>query len=387
MVASALAFGAAVAALAGCAPTVTAPPPVTQAPQTPVAQAPVVSTPQAMKVAILLPLSGPSAQLGQSLLEASQMALFDLAGDRFQLLPRDTKGTPSGAADAARQAVAEGAQLILGPLFAPDVAAVSPVARNAGVSVLAFTNDRGQAGPGTYVMGFGPGPQVTRIVGFARSRGINRYVALAPRNAYGEAVLGALQDTAQQLGSQVAQVERYDPTTDKPADVAQLVAQGGFQPQAIMMAEGGAKAQALAAALVANGVNTQQVRLLGTGLWDDADLGKEPAMVGAWFAAPAPQTRADFEQRFQQAYGHKPPRIATLAYDATAVAAVLTKTGGPAPFTATALDNPNGFEGMDGLFRLQADGTVQRGLAVLEVTPTGASVLDPAPSTFDVLGQ
>ena len=157
-----------VGTLSACS-TVKAPAPTTQAPQAPVATVPVA--PQTMKVAILLPLSGSSAAIGQAMLESAQMALFDLAGDRFELLPRDTKGTPTGAADAARQAIAEGASLILGPLFAADVAAVKPVAQSAGVDVLAFTNDWTQAGNGTYVLGFVPADQVTRVIGFARSRG------------------------------------------------------------------------------------------------------------------------------------------------------------------------------------------------------------------------
>ncbi|WP_245986428.1 penicillin-binding protein activator [Azospirillum thermophilum] len=353
-----------------------------QAPEAaPAAVQPVAQT---TKVAILLPLSGQNAQIGQAMLEAAQLALFDLAGDRFELLPRDTKGTPPGAAEAARQSIAEGARLILGPLFGAEVAAVKPVAINAGVDVLAFTNDWTQAGGGTYVMGFVPADQVNRVAGFARSRGISRFVALAPRNPYGDAVVSALQSASQRLGIS-AQVERYEQTV---TDLSLPARQVPPQSQAVLLAEGGQRAQGLAQALAANGSSPQQVKFLGTGLWDDPTLGQEPALVGAWFAAPAPQSRADFEGRFERTYGRKPPRIATLAYDATAIAAVLAKMGSPAaPFDRTALTNPGGFEGIDGLFRLRDNGMVERGLAVLEVTPAGSRVLDPAPASFDVLGQ
>lgn len=379
-----------VAGLSACS-TVTAPPPVAQAPQP---AAPTVAVaPQGVKVALLLPLTGPSAAIGQPMLDAAQLALFDMAGDRFELLPRDTKGTPAGAADAARQAIADGARLILGPLFAAEVAAVRPVAQNAGVDVLAFTNDWTQGGPGTYVMGFVPADQVGRVAGYARSRGITRFVALAPRTAYGDAVVSALQSASQKLGGTVTQVERYDPAVpDLSVPAKQVAAQGAALPQAVVLAEGGPRAQALANALAANGVPPQQVKLLGTGLWDDsqqgtAALGQEPALVGAWYAAPAPQARSEFEAKFEQTYGKKPPRIATLSYDATAIAAVLARMGGPAPFDRVAMTNPSGFEGIDGLFRLRPNGLVERGLAVLEVTPNGARVVDPAPPSFDVLGQ
>ncbi|WP_247871887.1 penicillin-binding protein activator [Azospirillum sp. TSO35-2] len=346
-----------------------------------------------VKVAVLVPLSGQSAAIGQSMLDAAQMALFDMAGDRLELLPRDTKGTPNGAADAARQALADGAKLIIGPLFAADVAAVRPIAQNAGVDVLAFTNDSAQAGNGTYVMGFVPADQVNRVAGFARSQGVTRFTVLAPRSPYGDAVVNAMQAAGPRLGTAVTQVERYDANVTDLSQPARQVAQEAPLPQAVMLAEGGPRAQGIASALAANGVPSQQVKLLGTGLWDDSSqgqgqaLGREPALVGAWYAAPAPQNRARFESQFEQVYGRKPPRIATLAYDATSIAAVLTRSGGPVPFDRMAMTNPNGFEGLDGLFRLRGDGQVERGLAVMEVTPTGARVVDPAPPTFEMLGQ
>lgn len=375
-----LAALALLALTAACAPTVSAPPPVAQAPQPPPVVVPVAQT---TKVALLLPLSGPNAQIGQAMQDAAQLALFDLAGDRFELLPRDTKGTPAGAVDAARQAVADGANLVLGPLFGAEVAAVKPIAQSAGLEMLAFTNDWTQAGNGTYVLGFAPADQVIRVAGFARSRGIGRFVALAPRNQYGDAVVAALQAAGQRFGLSV-QVERYDANL---TDLAFAARQVPPQAQAVVLSEGGQRVQALAAALNAGGVNPGQVRFIGTGLWEDPSLGQEQSLIGGWFAAPGPQARSEFEAKFDRIYGRKPPRIATLAYDATAIAAVLAKMGPPGRFDHAMLINSNGFEGIDGLFRLRQNGLVERGLAVLEVTPTGSRVLDPAPANWDVLGQ
>lgn len=343
--------------------------------------------PLVQKVALLLPLTGPSAGIGQPMLDAAQLALFDVAGEQFQLLPRDTKGTPQGAADAARQALSEGARLILGPLFGQEVQAVKPIAAQAGVDVIAFTTDWSLGGNGTYIMGFVPGDQVQRVTGFARARGVTRFVALAPRSPYGDAVVNALQASAQRFGGQVAQVERYEPALGDPTLPARQVAQAPIAPQAVLLAEGGEKVKALGSALVANGVDPGRVKLLGTGLWDDPGLGREPSLVGAWFAAPAPEQRADFEARFEALYGKKPPRLATLAYDATALAGALARMGGPVPFDRANLTNPNGFAGVDGLFRLRPNGAVERGLAVLEVTADGSRILDPAPPSWEVLGQ
>jgi ABC-type branched-subunit amino acid transport system substrate-binding protein len=378
-------WSAAALALAGCASTVAVPPPKVQV-QAPAS--PANPATQTIKVALLLPLSGPQGPLGRSMLDAAQLALYDLASERFTLVPRDTRGTPQGAVEAARAALADGASLVLGPLFGPEVAAVKPVAAAAGVEVLAFSTDWTLAGDNAYIMGFVPADQVNRIVGYARSHGITRFAALIPRSPYGEAVAVSLQAAVSRAGGLLGPVERYDPAQADLAAPARALAQTPGMPQAVMLAEGGPRVKALASALAAGGLDTRQVRLLGTGLWDEPGLGTEPALAGAWFAAPAPESRSGFETRFEAAYGAKPPRIATLSYDATALVAVLARMAKTAqPFPRAALTNPSGFAGIDGVFRLRPDGVVERGLAVLEITATGARVMDPAPSSFEALTQ
>ncbi|MEI7608297.1 MAG: penicillin-binding protein activator [Rhodospirillaceae bacterium] len=399
-------------ALAACASgNPSSPSGKTVATQPPAAQVPAGSGGQdAVKVGLLLPLSGPGANVGSEMLNAAQIALFDLGGDRFNLLPRDTKGSPAEAAEATRKLVADGAKLILGPLFATEVDAAAPVARSAAVNLLAFSNDWQRAGNGTYILGFVPADQVARIVGYARTRGLTRIAALAPRNPYGDAVIAALHDSAQRQGVSVVREERY--TADN-ADLAAAVARIGAAPSAapapaaaagaaagapvatttggafdaLLIADGGDRLKAIAPLLAANRIDPARVRLLGTGLWDDPGIVRLPGIAGAWFAAPAPQARADFEGRFEGLYHHRPARLATLAYDATALAAVLARLPSRNSFDSVNLTNPSGFAGVDGIFRLRGDGLVERGLAVIEIGPQGPRVIDQAPTSFEAVSS
>lgn len=377
---------AAALALAGCA-NVTGSKPATQAPQpAPTLAAPAAPEPpkpQTIKAAILLPLSGPRADIGQQLLNAAQMAVFDTAPQDFELVPRDTKGTPQGAAAAARQALSEGAKVVLGPLFSQEVQAVKPIAAGAGVQILSFSTDTAVAGGGANVMGFLPGDQIGRVAGFAGSRGVKRFAVVAPRNEYGDAIVAALQATAQRSGAQITSAERYDPATPDLAAAAQAVAKAPLLPQAVLIADSGDRARQFAQTLGASGLDPKQVKLLGTGLWDVPGLGQDPAMVGAWFAAADPARRTAFESQFEKLYGKKPQRLATLAYDATALVATLARMQGASGLSTDNLLGDNGFEALDGPFRLRPSGITQRALAVLEITPTGARVVDPAPATFD----
>lgn len=364
-----------------------------------------------VKVALLLPLSGEHADLGQAMLQAAQLALFDMGYSAFELIPRDTKATSQNAAQAAQSAIDDGAQLILGPVFAGSVAAVKPIAARYNINMVAFSTDWSLAGGNSFIMGFLPFTQVERVTTYAASQGLNKIAILAPNSDYGNAVVAAYNSLAYRAGMGTAEVARYI-GEDSEASVtirnftrydervqaqeerklsaatgaAHTVSPEDLPFQAVLMPLGGDQARSAANLLSYYDLGPHEVKRLGTGLWDDRGLATEPALDGAWFAAPSPELRRDFETRYRDLYGNRPERLATLAYDATALAAVLAKKSyyeqGRPSFDRTALTNQNGFAGIDGIFRFRQDGLIERGLAILEFDHGTIKVIDPPPSTF-----
>lgn len=334
------------------------------------------------RVAMLVPLSGPAASAGQGLLNAGQMAVFDVAGDDFILQPYDTRGTTAGAQQAAAKAIAEGAQLILGPLFAENVRTVAPQAQAADVKMVSFSTDTTVAGNGVYVMGLLLPEQAEALVGFGRSQGLERYAVLAPADDYGRAMANAFRSAANQAGAQVTQVEYFAPGGPPDEAIKRLSQAGGFQ--ALLLPERGQKLREVAAMLPFHGIRPEQTQFMGTLLWaDERDLGREPALAGAWYPATSPQSREYFVARYRQAYGSEPPAIASLGYDAAALAAVLAgRSEDGRPFEDADLTNANGFMGVDGLFRLQPGGLADRTFAIMRVTPNGTELIAPAPDAF-----
>lgn len=362
--------------------------------QTPIVPMPAIPA-HKVKVALLVPLTGPGAEIGESISNAAQMALFDSGSESFELSPRDTHGTPAGAAAAAQAAIQDGAQLILGPLMADDVRAVTPIAQSANINVIAFTTDAKQAGPNTFIMGFLPVGQVQRVVSYAASKGIHSIGVIAPQTEYGNAVLDAYTSAAAMAGIQTVDVLRSRPgDTNISASIqkfsnndARKKSPGMRAPfDAVFMPVGGTDAQTIGNLLSYYDLDAKNVRRLGTGLWDDAVVSHENNLAGGWFAAPDPTARKVFEQKYQSTYGTAPSRLASLGYDATALAAVLAKSGqarqGAPAFDRSAITNPNGFSGIDGIFRFRTDGLAERGLAVLELRNGSSLVVDPAPRSF-----
>jgi len=335
--------------------------------------------PGTLRVGLLLPLTGQGSEVGTAMRNAAELALFEAGDHQVELLPRDTGGTPDGAARAARDAIDSGATLLLGPLFRDAVRPVASAAGSAGINVVAFTTDAGVAGGNAFVMGILPGAQVERVVTYAADQGLGRFAAAAPANDYGRAVLDALSATARARGLTLGQTPTY-PTdaTDFGAYIEPMAR--GPAPDAVLLPDGGLRLRQVAPLVDFYGLT--EARLLGTGQWEDPSLQVERSLYGGWFAAPDPSFRAEFERRYASFFGSEPPRLATLAYDAVAFAVALSRDGGRPAFTRTAITRSGGYVGLDGIFRFGQDGLVQRGLAVLEMTADGPRVVDPAPQSF-----
>ena len=366
------------------------------------------------RVAILLPLTGPNAEVGQAMLRAAQLSL-DQPGAP-QLDARDTAGTPAGAAEAAKQALAGGAGLILGPLTAGETAAAAPVAKAGGIPVLAFTSDAAQAQPGVWALGITPAQQVRRLVLAVQAEGKTRIAAVLPKNAFGDAMSGGLTAAAATAGLSEPQVLHYSGSfaslnaalkdvsgystrrgaveqqqearargdADSRREAAELGRQAAPPPpiDALLLGAAGESLGQAAPLLVFYDIGPSQVRILGPALWA-REASRLSAIAGAWYAAPDPAQRAAFEQAYSAKYNAPPRELTSLAYDAAGVARVAASSGG---FTPGALARPEGFAGADGLLALQPDGQVRRGLAIFEIDHGGSHIVQPAPQSMAAPG-
>jgi ABC-type branched-subunit amino acid transport system substrate-binding protein len=349
--------------LIGCAPQVASGPGVFARPGVAPPFAPGVAEPPRARVGLLLPLSGGNAPLGQSMLNAATLALFDGGDPRVELLPRDTRGTPAGAVAAARAALAEGAVAMAGPLTLGETSAVAGVAR--GTPVFAFTADEAQAGPGVWVLGVTPTQQARRMVAAAAQAGARRFALLAPEDAFGQRLAAGMRSAASDLGLAPPLIQFF---AARGGDVAAAVgALAGAQPDAVLIGGGGAVARQ-AAPLILDSFSGRPPRLLGTVLWaSETGLGNEPALADAWFPGPDPEGRARFDGSFAAAFGARPPRLAGTAYDGAALAARTAREGRPPVGEA--------FLGADGPIRADNNGAVGRGLAVYALRPGSEPVV------------
>jgi len=344
---------------------------------------------QQVKVALLVSLTaqGQPGLIGKSLKQAAELALFERDSPNLQLIVKDDKGTPEGARAAAEEAIKGGAQLILGPLFAKAVSAVAPAARQAHVPVVSFSTDMHVAGNGVYLLSFQPAPEVARIVAYAMQKGKRRFAALIPDDALGKVASAAFTEAVGRTGGTIVALETYPLSANavvepmRKVSAAIQAAEADGMPVDALFLPGGQETLELVARLLPQAeIDTEKVKVLGTGGMDYPNAGREPRLVGAWYPAPDPRGWADFSQRYAKSYGQAPPRIASLAHDAVSLAIALASGANGQRFDAAELTRPGGFTGVDGAYRLLGDGSTERALAIVEVQKFGGGIVDTGSS-------
>ncbi|MBY0519707.1 MAG: penicillin-binding protein activator [Sphingomonas sp.] len=375
------------AALAGCqtvvprgpAGAVDAPPPERQAPvQAPRIDAGIPTDSQRQRVALLVPLTGANAGVGQSIANATQLAVLDTRNDRIRITTYDTN---QGAALAAQRALADGSRLILGPLLAEDVRAVAPVARRAGVPLIAFSNDASVAGSGTYVLGYAPAQSIARVVSYARGRGIVDFAALVPNGLYGDRVSTAMLRSVEDAGGQVVSLQAYDRAPGSlTAAITRMAKNSPYQ--AVLIADSGGVAATAVPIIRKNG--GQGAQLLGTDLWNsDNSVATAPALAGAWFASVSDGLYRQYAAKYRARFGTAPYRLSSLGYDAVLLTVRIMRDWPlGTPFPQERLGDRGGFAGIDGAFRFGPDGVAERALEVQELRGGAAVTVSPAPSGF-----
>lgn len=332
------------------------------------------------KVALLLPLSGPHAEIGESMRQAAEMSLFDTSDSSLQLLPFDTKGTPAGAKEAGRVALNKNVDLILGPVFAPEARTLKTILGSSPLPVISYSTDLSLAEPGFFVFGFDVVEQIRAIMKYATSKDIQSVVALLPNNEYGQVVEKELNSLHSLHQIRIEKILKYDDSERNFSTLAQQIKT--INPQALFIPEGGVQLTTILSSLQYHDLDISQYQLLGTGQWDHPQVLYHKAAEGGWFASPSVEDRVAFEKRFKETYGSEPHRLASLAYDSISMTEMLIRTNPENPFRIVSMTQSQGYSGADGLFRLLSNGDTERSLAIFEVKEWAIELLQSAARTF-----
>ncbi|MCC5964048.1 MAG: penicillin-binding protein activator [Rhodobacteraceae bacterium] len=340
-------------------------------------------------VALMLPSGDGDAGrqvLARELENAARMALADLEGVPIDLRIYQVGVDPNRAAAQTAQAINDGAQIILGPLHAQAVQGARPVAAQAGINMISFSNNPDVAGGNVFLLGPMFENTATRLLGFSAAQGRGRVMVVSEQTDAGRVAERAIQRAAQRTAASVVATQSYpfsqQGITQAIPRIASAARSSGAQ--SILMTAGSEGALPLLAEMLPqNNVSPSDFKYMGLTRWDiPAATLQLPGLQGGWFALPDPGLTQQFESRYRAAYGSTPSPVAGLSYDAMAAVGTLMRRGGRTPFTAEAITQSAGFVGVNGIFRFRSDGTNERALAVAEIRDQRVRILSAAPRSF-----
>ncbi len=351
-----------------------------------------------VRVALLVPLGSTDSQreaLGQSLVNAAQMARGDLQNVDLELSVYATAGEADAAENAARTALQEGADVILGPLFSAATARVAPLAAAEGLTVLSLSNTPDVAGGNVYILGNTFENTARRVVGHATANGMLDIAVVHPQGPEGQLARNAVAQAVQASGARLVAEASYPLSvqgiTDATPDIARQLR--GAAANAVVLTDGPTGGLTFVAETLRGlGVRQSSSRFLGIQRWDtSAQAMAQPGLSGGWFAAPDQALSAQFEARFEDRFGQPPHPLSGLAYDGMAAIGALVAEaraeGRSDPFAPERLTQTSGFAGVMGIFRFMSNGRNERAMAVYEVVDGTAQQISPAPRNFGASGS
>ena len=352
---------------------------------------PLINTTKAVPVALLVPKSSPTAAaLGRSLENAAWLAVNDLGDVEIDLMVYDTGGTPEGAMRAANEALSDGARIFLGPLFAENANAVGQIASNRGVNVLSFSNNPAIAGGNVFILGNTFQSSADRLVRYAVNRGRGSIFLIHADDPAERLGAQAIQRAAERSGARIAGVSSFPLSQQGVVNAIPEMSRNyrSSGAQSVFVTSGNAGAMPfLAELLPENGITPENSQMIGLQRLDVPSSALSlKGLQGAWFATPSPALVQQFNNRYSAAYGVQPTPVAGLAYDGIAAIGALVAQGNSNALTVGALTQRAGFAGVNGPFRLLANGSNERGLAVAQIQNNQVIVIDPAPRSFGGAG-
>lgn len=354
--------------------------------------APKIDPNEPVAVALLVPRGGSASDnlLAKNLENAARMAIRDLDGVKIDLRVYGTAGRATTAANAAAQAVTEGAKIIIGPVYGEAANAAGVAVAASGVNVLSFSNNTTIAGGNVFVLGPTFDNTAQRLVSYAKRSGKDKIVVLHANDIGGQLGRNAIQQAISANGATLSGSVDYALSQEGvrgavPRVKAAMQSSGA---NALFMTANSSTALPLLADLLPSaGITNQNAQYIGLTRWDiPAQTLALPGIQGGWFALPDPGASAAFAARYNAAYGERPLDIAGLAFDGIAAIGSLVKSGNRSALSASALTQGAGFKGANGIFRLRPDGTNQRGLAVATVRNNQVVLLEAAPQAFGGAG-
>lgn len=334
-----------------------------------------------VRVALILPLSGNSGPVGRAMVNGARLAMDEAArtgGQHIHLVVKDAGAGAETARMATQQALAEGAELIVGPLTADAVGLAGAIAKSYDTPLIGFSSTASVATDGVYLLSVLPEAEIMRALSYARAQGRGAVAAIIPDTPLGNAQAEALRLAAGEAGMTIVAIEMFDSEARARTAVERLAPAMRSDLVDMLYIPDSATAPSFAILLDAARLPRERVLIVGSADWEgNAAIAGQPYLDGAVYPAIDPGGLAALAPTYRSRFGGEPHQLTTFAYSAVLLANTPSLSLATPPY-GNGLVSPAGFAGRDGPLRLHFDGRGEYGLVIREVVSGSAITIDAA---------
>ena len=365
------------------------------------------------KVGVMLPLTGEKKNIGENILNALELALFQDKDSRIELVIKDTVADPKTTFEIFNELLDQGIDTFVGPLFSSSLLAIEEFALSKNINLFALTNNVNLAKKGVHVFGIYPHEQAETIVKFSLQQGANKTALLLPNNPYGYLLLETIKDTLMDFDKELIRVEFFDDNIDSQVSAAKKISAGFdiYEKQfktlkenqlenqlpfdteeldsqinmdipfdTIFIGASGQSLTILASQLQYNSVDKAKVSFIGLSSWEDTTILREPALDGGFFATTSDKYKAKIKKIYKKTFKKEMNNISMIAYDIVALLNTVTKENNT--LNTALLFNKEGYIGLRGLFRITEIGRVERVFQIKKITNKKFVTVKSEPKAF-----
>ena len=360
-----------------------------------------------IKVGVMLPLSGEHKNIGNLILNAIEMAIFQTKKNKLVLLIKDTEANPKKSKEAFIELKDEGVDIIIGPLFSKSLAAIHTLSNNNDLNIFALTNNINLGKKGIWIFGVDPQAQTKRALEVALEMELKKIAALLPKNAYGLLLYDTILNFSKENSIDIENIEFYENSIESQRIAAQNLSKGFDKYQEsldlikekedneerekdimflkkpfdiVFIAASGQNLTVLSSQLQYNNVDPNAVQYLGISSWEDRSILNEPALEGGIFVTTSEFYQKKIKLIYQKSFNQEMPKIAMIAYDVIALLGSIDYKENKVNINE--IINDEGYLGLRGLFRLRENGIVERAFELKQVKNKNFKIYKKANSQF-----
>ena len=297
-----------------------------------------------IQIGLMVPLTGPNKELGQSIIKAVRLAVKDINNNSIEIIPKDTASKANKALKSAFELKQMGVRIVIGPIFYESITYLDEIK---DVTFLSLTNKTLDLPKNVISAGINSTSQMNTIKKFLETNNIDKTIFLTPIQDYEFEVKKGIKDSRikifknyeystepTKLTKQIEEITNYRIRKQNLEDeilrlkksnlpnkerrikkLEQRYTLGGLNFDAVVIADFDESLKSVTTSLLYTDVSPRNKYFITLNQWFDKSLLNEIDIQPLYFPSINKNNFENYKDKFFKEFNENPSHLALLSYD------------------------------------------------------------------------